>query len=500
MCCGHVLRAALKSDNPFAWRDERPNVDFDYSMKLPHLLRPSPLRKRLWQLATLLAIVTVIFAGANLFLPDSKAVNHRMLGHDFLAFYTAGSFVADGRAADLYDLPKVAAFEDKIARQENLDLTIDYDGRKFGPWWNPPFYAWAFVPLAMLPYPVALAMWTLMNLAALAGAIYLLMRMLVPQWLEHDALGRIVDWRTTGLVPFLLLLSMPFVQAISHGQNTLISLCLLSVVVTFWRNKRAILAGAFCALLGYKPQLAAVVAAGLVLSLGLRALIGMGLVGSVLVLVTQYSLPGVLVHYLRVMPANLRFMQIEHDYLWERHATLKAFWRLLLQGRHAGEMGWVTDILYAISLAVIAAVLIRAVISHLGQGVGDDCWSRFTQKSWRDRLIAATICCAPLLMPFYFDYDLLLLSIPATLLAAEVLARPIDHERTNQEKWLARSWIALYAWMLINPGMANLTHVNLTVVLLTAVAIQMTLRATRPIDPERPQVTLPFHLLSRRAA
>ena len=30
--------------------------------------------------------------------------------------------------------------------------------------------------------------------------------------------------KTLGLVPFLLLLSMPFVQAISHGQNTLISL------------------------------------------------------------------------------------------------------------------------------------------------------------------------------------------------------------------------------------------------------------------------------------
>ena len=30
----------------------------------------------------------------------------------------------------------------------------------------------------------------------------------------------------------------------------------------------------------------------------------------------------------------------------------------------------------------------------------------------RDRLIAATIVATPLLMPFYFDYDLLLLSVP----------------------------------------------------------------------------------------
>lgn len=466
-----------------------------------HLLRPSPLRKRLWQLATLLALVTVVFAGANLFLPASKAVNHRMLGHDFLAFYTAGAFVADGRSADLYDLPKVAAFEQKIAAEEDLDLTIDLQARKFGPWWNPPFYAWAFVPLAMLSYSQALAVWTILNLLALAGALYLLMRMLAPQWLEHDALGRVVDWRTTGLVPFLLLLSMPFVQAISHGQNTLISLCLLAAVVTFWRNKRAVLAGACCALLGYKPQLAAVVAAALVFSLGLRAMVGMGLIGSLLVLITQFTFPGLLVRYLRVLPENLRFMQIEHDYLWERHATLKAFWRLLLQGRHAGETWWLTNLLYAASLCVVGGLLARAVLSHLGRSGGEDCWSRFTQKTWRDRLIASTICCAPLLMPFYFDYDLLLLSIPATLLAAEVLARPIDHEPTAQEKWLARSWIALYAWMLINPGMANLTHVNLTVILLTATAIQMTLRATRPADSEHTSLLLhPFERLTRRAA
>ena len=40
----------------------------------------------------------------------------------------------------------------------------------------------------------------------------------------------------------------------------------------------------------------------------------------------------------------------------------------------------------------------------------------------RDRGIAAAIVCTPLLTPFYFDYDLLLLSVPAVLFAAEVLA------------------------------------------------------------------------------
>jgi len=54
------------------------------------------------------------------------------------------------------------------------------------------------------------------------------------------------DFATWGLVPLLIVTSMPFVQAISHGQNTFSSLLLLSLVVTAWRAKRALLAGMVC--------------------------------------------------------------------------------------------------------------------------------------------------------------------------------------------------------------------------------------------------------------
>ena len=443
------------------------------------LLQPTPTRKRLWQLTTLLALVTLVFAAANTFQSEDRAVSRRMLGHDFLAFYTAGTFVREGRAADLYDLHQVAAYQQKVAADAGLEIAVNYETRKFGPWWNPPFYAWVFAPLTKLPYAKALAIWTALNLAAGAAAVMLLMKMLVPAWVDADASGRPIDWRTTGLVPFALLLSMPFIQAVSHGQNTLGSLLLLTLITACWRNKRAILAGGFCALLGYKPQLAAVVAVALVFGLGVRAVAGLAFVGSALVLITQITLPGVLVQYLHQMPSNLRYMQIEHAYLWERHATLAGFWRLLLQGREAGEWMVLTRCLHGASLLLVGGLLVRAIWSHRNAVEHvDDCWSRTTQRTWRDRLIAATVCSAPLLMPFYFDYDLLLLAVPAVLLAAEALVRPIDPQPAD--KWLVRSWIALYAWMMINPGMANLTHVNLTVVLLTATSIQMTRRATRP--------------------
>ena len=102
--------------------------------------------------------------------------------------------------------------------------------------------------------------------------------------------------------------------------------------------------------------------------------------------------------------------------------------------------------------------------------------------------------------PVFYLTVLLLLAIPATLLAAELLARPIDQAPTRSEKWLKRLWIALYAWMLINPGMTSLTHVNVSVLLLTATAVLMTRRATRPAAQVAIEQPKPILVEARRAA
>jgi hypothetical protein len=106
----------------------------------------------------------------------------------------------------------------------------------------------------------------------------------------------------------------------------------------------------------------------------------------------------------------------------------------------------------------------------------DDCWTGETRTRSRDRLISATITAMPLLMPFYFDYDLLLLAVPATLFARDRLLS--EAPPTPADRWLTRAWIALYAWLLVNPGLARLTHFNLTVPLLAATALLLIRRAT----------------------
>ena len=466
----------------------------------------------------------------NQFIPADKAVERKMLGHDFTAFYSAGHFAAAGDFDKLYDVRAIKDFEQETGRQFGLSL-----GDSYGPYWNPPFYAWVFAPLSKLAYPNALLVWTLFNVACGLAALALLTRMLAPPGVSQAEAG--IAWKQWGLVPLLVIVSMPVLQALSHGQNTMTSLLLLSATVTFWRNGSGVRAGLVAGLLFYKPQLGAIVAAALVATMGWRALAGLATTGTALLLITLKTMPGMLWIFFSRLPKNLRFMQIDHAYVWERHATFKAFWRLLIQGRSAGEAFAVVSVLtglcvIALATALVVAVKREAKISNFKFQVSNFKFEIPNRKSQitnrksqvSDALISAAIASMPLLMPFYFDYDLMLLAIPAVLFAGEMLRQSSSIEAiladgvlavpkrygwasipsakadpsssshaqssvlnprsyASSDRWLIRGWVALYAWTLVNPGIAGSTRVNLTVPLLAAVASMLVARAIRLHPP-----------------
>jgi hypothetical protein len=102
----------------------------------------------------------------------------------------------------------------------------------------------------------------------------------------------------------------------------------------------------------------------------------------------------------------------------------------------------------------------------------------------RDRLIAATIAATPLLMPFYFDYDQLLLTVPAALFAGEIARRGLGASWIwRGDRWLVRIWPIHYLWLMLNPDIALLTRVNLTVPLWATVAALLMARAGRRESP-----------------
>jgi hypothetical protein len=429
------------------------------------------LRKRFWQIGLGLLLFITTAAAMNRFEAPDRAVSRKSAGHDFLAFYAAGTFVRTGRSADLYDLPAIKAFEHEVVDREGLELKPD----DFGPYWNPPIFAWVFAPLSLLSYHAAWTIWTGINLIAFASAMAILCSIVAraPRPCSSGSkksMGEAplpqVDWRTWALVPLLTAVSMPFIQALGHGQNTCISLLILSATVALWRKDRAIAAGAVAGLLFYKPQLGAVIAAAVVLTCGWRALGGLAITGSAMLATTLITLPGTLSDFLHRLPANVIWMQVDHRYLWDRHVTLKAFWRLLIQGFAIGDLTPLTRTLYFTSFAALAALLFVTI------------WKRRSDSAARDGVIAATIATMPLLMPFYFDYDLLLLSVAAALLARQQL-----DAATKTDRRLLAGWIALFAWMVINPGVTARTHVNGTVILLALVATMMIARLKKQASP-----------------
>src|SRR6266542_2649972 len=77
-----------------------------------------------------------------------------------------------------------------------------------------------------------------------------------------------------------------------------------------------------------------------------------------------------------------------------------------------------------------------------------------------------------LLMPFYFDYDLLLLSVAAVTYAVDKLL----HEPARFDRAILATWVTLFAWLAFNPFVAGRTHVNGTVILLCALVALMIAR------------------------
>ena len=424
-------------------------------------IRQASIRKRLW----LGAGAVAVFIGTllvSLVLTPSDPKNEGKVGLDFIAFYTAGRFVREGRSHDLYNIHQVSLFQKELARENGVEL-----GTAVGPWWNPPFYAWTFVPLARLDYPTAIRVWVGFNLLCAMGAAAILCR-----WIARAGGASPWSWL---LVPALMALSTPFIQSLSHGQNTGTSLLIIAAAVVCWRSGRALAAGLVTGLMLYKPQLAAVLSTVLILDLGWRAAAGFALTAGALLLACL-ALPGSIGDFLHLMPRNLHFVQCETPYLWDRHVTFKAFWRLLFQGYPAGEPLPIVTILSGLCSAGVGIGLLRAIFVGRGQTVGP------ARSVRRDRVIAAAIASTPLLMPFYFDYDQLLLAIAACLFAVDLLRRDPARPLPRVDRWLLRLWPAQYVWMMLNPDIASATHVNLGVLLLSAVCGLLIARAAAPVE------------------
>ncbi|MDQ0325242.1 hypothetical protein J2R99_001091 [Rhodopseudomonas julia] len=152
----------------------------------------------------------------------SYADNLHPGGADFLNFWIASLKSLHGEARDLYD-PHLYA-------QALIDqFGDDFDRR----WLYPPHFLFFILPLGLLPYWTAFALF-------MVGSLLVLLIVAAKIWGGRD----IVFW----------LLIAPFtVLALIFGQTTFL-VGALFIGALYWREERPILAGIFLGLLTIKPQ------------------------------------------------------------------------------------------------------------------------------------------------------------------------------------------------------------------------------------------------------
>lgn len=432
----------------------------------PAIAAVRPFRKRLWKIGLGAALFLVTAIIANNFTAADKKLGRGSFGVDLMPSYAAGVLIETGRADELFNPYAVS----RLVRQTwAVTYPDEPHGPGLSPWLNPPFYALAFVPLAKLPgYPAALVVWIGFN-AVLTLAAGAMLMSLIPR----DA-----GWSARGLVPLGMVTAFPFIQAITHQQNTFVSLFILSAALVLAlkaadvrrftspaRKRLAWACGLVAGLMFFKPQLGMGVVLAVSVVAGYRALLGAVFTGSVLMAIGEFSLPGSTAAFFIEMPQAVAALQQQRGYGWQRQTTLMAFWRVLLQGHDTGGATWpVVRLLWAASVAAVVTMLVVS-LQWVRLARGDDRVS--TARRW----LAVAIACVPLVMPYHMDYDLLLQVAGATLLAADVLHRGHFDET---DKAIAWTWVGLWAWQLFQPPTAGTWTVNVTVVLIATIAVMMT--------------------------
>ena len=316
----------------------------------------------------------------------------QVLGVDFLAFYTGGTLVNSGQSAELYDLRAQQAVQRQVAGDDWGDLDI---------YFNPPFYAWLFMPFALLPYKLSVGIWIALELAGL--------------WLSL----RILSLKKPAHAFIWALTFAPVFSAVSFGQNTLMSLALLSLIYALWRGGKLWAAGLTCSLLFYKPQL--ILGVGMLWLLEWlfmrqhwKPLAGLVLGGATLAGLSFSLMPDASRAYIEfsriILPG---FTTWEGFPLWNAH-TPRAFWQLLLPGLPRLADGF-------FGLCLVAGLVAYWYF-----------WRRF--RDHPGLLYAGAIILTLWLTPHAMIYDWAILLIPAVFLWQEPAA---DWKVTFALVWIA---------------------------------------------------------------
>lgn len=343
--------------------------------------------------------------------------NGRPLGTDFSSFYAAGSLALQGKAADAYSLPLHFAREQQIFGADT----------PYYAWLYPPSFLVVVAPLALLPYPLALAAWQTASFALYLGAIDLVLRRR-QQPRPGDGL-----WLLAAAAFPATLINF------GHGQNGFLTAGLLCTALLALPS-RPLLAGLLLGLLSYKPQFGLVIPFALIAGGQWRALVAAAF--TVLALVTTTGLsfgPDAWAGFLAASETSRRILLEQGGVGFEKLQSVFAAVRL-----------W--------GGSVALAYTAQAVVT----GTAVCCVAWIWRSDCAFDLKAALLAIATLLAsPHVLDYDLVVLAVSIAFFVRYGLANGFrDYEITL----LAAAWIV----PLLTRGVAGATGIPLGLVLMMA--------------------------------
>jgi len=144
--------------------------------------------------------------------------------YDFNSYYI--SAYATQKGLDPYDTDTLQL----LAKELGVPKVTEYR--------YPPFNTLMFLPLSYLPYPAAVLLWRILNLALIALAV----------WLIWKTLSLPLDAETVLVIGLILFTFDPLIYNLAIGQINLLILFLLTGVAYAWTRQRQILAGVLLAL------------------------------------------------------------------------------------------------------------------------------------------------------------------------------------------------------------------------------------------------------------
>jgi hypothetical protein len=350
------------------------------------------------------AVATALFASwlvAIVVVPALDDQPGRLFWPDFLSFYTAGSFVLEGRIESVYDVAAQREFQGDLVAPQGLAGVNLY--------LNPPFAALFYAPFAAFPFVPALLLWWGLGLAALAVALELLRRSLTP-----DAPPPLLRLLTS---TFLFL---PTLFWLIYGQSSAFSLVLLTIAFVSLRGGRDLTGGFALGCLAYKPQLALALACVLLVKGRRWALLGGAASVCVWVGLGFAVSPETTLEYLELSPGFADLMRREGYPGW----GLSSFYGaavLLLDGLWPAATVPVASALSAGALLLLALAWRRVAWQPGSEG-------------W-DLMMAATLAWGLLVSPHLYHYDLMLLLLPLLVVGARLRTWPDVPQRRVLLAW-----------------------------------------------------------------